>query len=554
MEHKLKETNGRHDSQADGKEVRPGERPQRRALSISSVASSSVAATSIMGDLSDSSLDDANEMSNASSSPSKRANEVDRHGFTGGSQYTDPIGVIMSVEKIRYREQKWLAMLNSWDKWMARRFGQVKNRCRKGIPQSLRGRAWQLLSGSKSLYENNKGKYEMYLSMEADANCIEDIEKDLHRQFPFHEMFVEKGGTGQQDLRDVLRAYSVYNPEDGYCQAQAPVAAVLLMHMPAEQAFWCMVAMCEHYLQGYFSPGLEALQVDGHVMQSLLRKVSPVAHKHLEKQQVSPLLYMTEWFMCVFARTLPWPSVLRLWDMFFCEGIKVVFRCALVLLRSTLGMTEKVKKLPGLYETMEALRKIDPSYMREDRLMFEIVNLKISERDLENEHRMQRIKWKKGQGMGPSGVSAGKEGKRVYRYTPTFRLTESSANRGVRTNSKKISAISANSSMIIAQTRTNKKASRKKKGVESDAANKSGAPPVIEDSVVEDKAPDTSNTEPNENVNTESQKTVKEIVTSFSAKSPELQQGWTNSKSDSIADEKAAKSSHENTADEITVF
>lgn len=29
---------------------------------------------------------------------------------------------------------------------------------------------------------------------------------------------------------------------------------------------------------------------------------------------------MTEWFMCIFARTLPWASVLRVWDMFFCEG------------------------------------------------------------------------------------------------------------------------------------------------------------------------------------------------------------------------------------------
>lgn len=38
----------------------------------------------------------------------------------------------------------------------------------------------------------------------------------------------------QQDLLRVLKAYTLYRPEEGYCQAQAPVAAVLLMHMPAE--------------------------------------------------------------------------------------------------------------------------------------------------------------------------------------------------------------------------------------------------------------------------------------------------------------------------------
>ena len=72
--------------------------------------------------------------------------------------------------------------------------------------------------------------------MKGDINpqVVEDIDKDLDRQFPFHEMFAKKGGNGQQDLRDVLHAYAVYNPGDGYCQAQAPIAAVLLMHMPAE--------------------------------------------------------------------------------------------------------------------------------------------------------------------------------------------------------------------------------------------------------------------------------------------------------------------------------
>jgi hypothetical protein len=57
-------------------------------------------------------------------------------------------------------------------------------------------------------------------------------------------------------LFNILKAYTIHNPADGYCQAQAPIAAVLLMHMPAEQAFWCLVAICDKYLTGYFSPGL----------------------------------------------------------------------------------------------------------------------------------------------------------------------------------------------------------------------------------------------------------------------------------------------------------
>lgn len=80
----------------------------------------------------------------------------------------------------------------------------------------------------------------------------------------------------------MLKAYTLYRPEEGYCQAQAPIAAVLLMHMPAEvppspghgggqgthpsskascfshpqQAFWCLVQICEKYLPGYYSEKL----------------------------------------------------------------------------------------------------------------------------------------------------------------------------------------------------------------------------------------------------------------------------------------------------------
>lgn len=67
-------------------------------------------------------------------------------------------------------------------------------------------------------------------------------------------------------------------------------------------------------------PPQEAIQLDGEILSALLHRVSPTAHRHLQKHSLEPILYMTEWFMCAFSRTLPWASVLRIWDMFLCEG------------------------------------------------------------------------------------------------------------------------------------------------------------------------------------------------------------------------------------------
>ncbi|XP_029509713.1 TBC1 domain family member 10A-like [Oncorhynchus nerka] len=325
--------------------------------------------------------------------------QTDKYGFIGGAQqYSEQSAEDIPPEVLRQREAKWLDMLNNWDKWMAKRHKKMKLRCQKGIPPSLRGRAWLYLSGGKVKREQNKGKFEELDRQAGDPKWVDVIEKDLHRQFPFHEMFVARGGHGQQDLYRVLKAYTLHRPEEGYCQAQAPIAAVLLMHMPAEDAFWGLVQICEKYLPGYYSVGLEAIQLDGEILFALLKRVSPLAHRHLKKHKLDPILYMTEWFMCAFSRTLPWASVLRVWDMFLCEGVKIIFRVGLVLLKCMLGSQDKLKTCQGQYETMELLKTIDTRYMLEGFLVREIIELPLSERDVEKEHLAQLRRWKETRG------------------------------------------------------------------------------------------------------------------------------------------------------------
>ncbi|KAM4597719.1 TBC1 domain family member 10B isoform 1-T3 [Polymixia lowei] len=343
-------------------------------------------------------LDDGSSVGSDSEINGLTVRRTDKYGFLGGNQYSETGEKDLRVEVARQREMKWLDMFNNWDKWVKHRFQKVKLRCRKGIPSSLRAKAWQLLSNSKDLLDANPGKFEELEREQGEAKWLDIIEKDLHRQFPFHEMFAARGGHGQQDLYRILKAYTIYRPDEGYCQAQAPVAAVLLMHMPAEQAFWCLVQICEKYLPGYYSAGLEAIQLDGEIFFSLLRRTCPMAYRHLKKFKIDPILYMTEWFMCIFSRTLPWSSVLRVWDMFFCEGVKIVFRVGLVLLKQMLGSVEKLRELQGMYETMERLRNISPDMIREDLLVQEIVSLPVTEALIERECSIQVRKWRESRG------------------------------------------------------------------------------------------------------------------------------------------------------------
>ncbi|XP_051822522.1 carabin isoform X2 [Antechinus flavipes] len=195
-----------------------------------------------------------------------------------------------------------------------------------------------------------------------------------------------------QGLLNVLKAYTLHRPEQGYCQAQGPVAAVLLMQMPPEEAFWCLVQICEFYLPGYYGPHMEAIRLDAEVFSALLSKLCPRIHKHLQQQGVGPLLYLPEWFLCLFARCLPFATVLRIWDAFFSEGVKVLFRVGLTMVRLALGTAEQRRSCPGLLETLEALRSIPPAQLQEEPFMAQVHTVAVSERDLRRESLLQLAK------------------------------------------------------------------------------------------------------------------------------------------------------------------
>ncbi|XP_051001765.1 carabin isoform X2 [Acomys russatus] len=192
-----------------------------------------------------------------------------------------------------------------------------------------------------------------------------------------------------QGLLQVLKAYTLYRPEQGYCQAQGPVAAVLLMHLPPEEAFWCLVQICELYLPGYYGPHMEAVQLDAEVFMALLRRLLPRVYKHLQQVGVGPLLYLPEWFLCLFTRSLPFPTVLRIWDAFLSEGVKVLFRVGLTLMRLALGTVEQRTACPGLLETLGALRAIPATQLQEEAFMSQVHSVALSERDLQREIRIQ---------------------------------------------------------------------------------------------------------------------------------------------------------------------
>ncbi|VDK70029.1 unnamed protein product [Litomosoides sigmodontis] len=315
---------------------------------------------------------------------------IDAFGFIRSSDNINHEAAV-DLDTLRKREKKWLHMLTNWSYFMDNKYEKVRERCRKGIPPSLRGRAWKHLCGAAFHMEFsiNKRVFEEVSSQPGDSRWIEDIKKDLNRQFPEHVMFARNGPYGKggkSDLFELLKAYTVLHPEEGYCQGQAPVAAVLLMHMPLRDAFYCFVQICHKYLPGYYSAGLEAIQIDGDILFQLLKDKSRFSYMHLKKHRVEPVLYMVEWFMCIFCRTLPWPTVLRVWDMFFCEGVKVLFKTAVILFRYGLRTNDQLREFNDFHSIVTRLKNLPGKIMTESFLIQKVIDLDLDDVELERIH------------------------------------------------------------------------------------------------------------------------------------------------------------------------
>lgn len=83
----------------------------------------------------------------------------------------------------------------------------------------------------------------------------------------------------------------------------------------------------------YYSKSMIGSHIDQHVFAKLIEQKLPKLHRSFERAQMHLPLITLQWFLCLFVNTLPTETVLRVWDMFFNEGDKVLFRIAIGLLK-----------------------------------------------------------------------------------------------------------------------------------------------------------------------------------------------------------------------------
>lgn len=334
-------------------------------------------------------------------SSSELPDSRDRYGF----RTTQPSNAQYEDILVR-RKRKWDVMLHEsglTDRipfHFPPRSSKVQRYIRKGVPPEYRGHAWFFYSNAYRLLSVHPGLYEQ-LAHEADqlddANA-EFIERDLHRTYPDNVYFRPDGYIKPQttkrtddpepaiiaSLRRVLQAFALYRPKTGYCQSLNFMAGLFLLFLSEEKSFWMLVVTTSEYLPNVHDINLEGANVDQAVFMLLVRDYLPTLWTKMGSGQdtmtpsdppittdemimkLPPItLVTTSWFMSVFTGALPIETTLRVWDCFFYEGSRILFRIALTILKLGESKIMASKEPMDLFQIVQNLPKsiYDPTIL-----------------------------------------------------------------------------------------------------------------------------------------------------------------------------------------------
>lgn len=232
----------------------------------------------------------------------------------------------------------WGRIVNEWEDVRKKKEKQLKDLVRKGIPHHFRAIVWQLLCNAQNM--PIKDQYSELLKM--TSPCEKLIRRDIARTYPEHEFFKEKDSLGQEVLFNVMKAYSLVDREVGYCQGSAFIVGLLLMQMPEEEAFCVFVKLMQDYrLRELFKPSMAELGLCMYQFESMIQEHLPELHMHFQAQSFHTSMYASSWFLTIFLTSFPLPVATRIFDIFMCEGLEIVFRVGLAILQ--MNQTELIQ-------------------------------------------------------------------------------------------------------------------------------------------------------------------------------------------------------------------
>ncbi|TMW50436.1 hypothetical protein DOY81_004489 [Sarcophaga bullata] len=259
-----------------------------------------------------------------------------------------------------------------------------------GVPRSKRGDVWSFLAEQHSMntapvdtnkFPNFNTPYHMLLKNLTEHQHAIFI--DLGRTFPNHKFYKDPLGLGQLSLFNLLKAYSILDPELGYCQGLGFICGILLLHCEEADAFQLLKHLMFHrQMRTKYLPDMKKFQLQLYQLSRLVKDHLPELYVWLDQNDVSPTLYAAPWILTVFSSQFPLGFVARVFDLMFLESSEVIFKFAIALL--TVHQDELLAR-DNFEEIMDYLKTVVPKIEAKtmEKVMKMVFNLDIKKQLME---------------------------------------------------------------------------------------------------------------------------------------------------------------------------
>uniref|UniRef100_A0A1I8MSH7 Rab-GAP TBC domain-containing protein n=1 Tax=Musca domestica TaxID=7370 RepID=A0A1I8MSH7_MUSDO len=265
-------------------------------------------------------------------------------------------------------------LIERWDTFIERDSMKIGNKrdpivlaqaIKTGVPRSKRGEVWSFLAEQHSMYTapvdtkkfpNFNTPYHALLKNLTEHQHAIFI--DLGRTFPNHKFYKDPLGLGQLSLFNLLKAYSILDPELGYCQGLGFICGILLLHCEEAEAFQLLKHLMFHrQMRTKYLPDMKKFQLQLYQLSRLVKDHLPSLYVWLDQNDVSPTLYAAPWILTVFSSQFPLGFVARVFDLMFLESSEVIFKFAIALL--TVHESELLAR-ENFEEIMDYLKTVVP--------------------------------------------------------------------------------------------------------------------------------------------------------------------------------------------------
>jgi hypothetical protein len=149
-----------------------------------------------------------------------------------------------------------------------------------------------------------------------------------------------------------------------------------------EASFWLLKHLIENIAPEYHTRTMKNLKRDIDVLTDLIKVRAPLVNEKMNEFGLPWIVIMTKWLICLFAEVLPVETALRVWDVIFSEGSKIIFRAGLAIV---LILKDDIMRVNDMNELAQLFRNIskDPRFLNSHKFINFMFSISLKKREIE---------------------------------------------------------------------------------------------------------------------------------------------------------------------------